>query len=89
MVELFYSNQDGIIRMTHENCPLELLMNGSDGCDGFLIFADNDVFEIVEYIEGGESSFTTKVLSKSKNSESDFINVNEFFYFIEKMVDKC
>lgn len=87
MVKLFYSYQDGSVYVLHEHCPLELLMDEHTGGDGLLIFASKGVFEIVEYIDGAESGFTTRVMPKVKKQPSDFIcdtdkRINYFFDFI-------
>ena len=95
MVKLFYSYQDGSVYVLHKHCPLDLLMKEHTGGDGLLIFACKGVFEIVEYIDGVESGFTTRVAPKVKKPESDCMYemdccVNEFFDFIDRMVDnKC
>lgn len=93
MVKLFYSYQDGTMYMLHEHCPLELLMKEHTGGDGLLIYAGKGVFEIVEYIDGVESGFTTRVTPKVKKSESDCMHemdccVSEFFDFIDGMMEK-
>lgn len=93
MVKLFYSYHDGSVYMLHEHCPLELLMKEHTGGDGLLIYASKDVFEIVEYIDGVESGFTTRVTPKVKKSASDYMHemdcyVNEFFDFIDGMMEK-
>lgn len=70
--------------MLHEHCPLELLMEEHTGGDGLLIFADKRVFEIVEYIDGVESGFTTRLVPKVKEPVDGFMCdmdkcINEFF----------
>lgn len=95
MVKLFYSYHDGSVYVLHKHCSLELLMKEQTGGDGLLIFASKGVFEIVEYIDGVESGFTTRVMPKVKKSASDFMYemdccVNEFFDFVDRMVEnKC
>lgn len=95
MVKLFYSYQDGSVYMLHKHCPLELLMEEHTGGDGLLILASKSAFEIVEYSNGVESGFTTRVTPKVKKSASDFMYemdccINEFFDFVDRMVEnKC
>lgn len=95
MVKLFYSYQDGSMYMLNKHCPLELLMEEHTGGDGLLIYASKGVFEIVEYIDGIESGFTTRVTTKVRKSASDSMCemdscVNKFFDFVERMVEsKC
>lgn len=95
MVKLFYSYHDGSVYMLHEHCTLELLMEEHSGGDGLLIFADKKVFEIVEYIDGVESGFTTRLVPKVKEPVNGFMYdmdkcINEFFdsiYIIAE--EKC
>lgn len=95
MVKLFYSYHDGSVYMLHEHCTLELLMEEHSGGDGLLIFADKKVFEIVEYIDGVESGFTTGLGHKVKEPVNGFMRdmdkcINEFFdsiYIIAE--EKC
>lgn len=95
MVKLFYSYHDGSVYMLHEHCTLELLMEEHSGGDGLLIFADKKVFEIVEYIDGVESGFTTRLVHKVKEPVNGFMCdmdkcINEFFdsiYIIAE--EKC
>lgn len=48
--------------MLHKHCPLELLMDEQIiGGDGLLIYASEEAFEIVEYMNGKETGYTTKV----------------------------
>lgn len=95
MVKLFYSYHDGSMYMLHKHCPLELLMKEHTGGDGLLIFASKYAFEIVEYTDGVESGFTTRVTPKVKKSTSDYMHemeccVNEFFDFVDRMMEnKC
>lgn len=95
MVKLFYSYHDGSVYMLHEHCTLELLMEEHSGGDGLLIFADKKVFEIVEYIDGVESGFTTRLVPKVKEPVNGYMCdmdkcINEFFdsiYIIAE--EKC
>lgn len=64
MVRMFYSYQDGDVYFITKKCGLELLMDEQAGDNGLLIIADEDVFEIVEYLNGVESGFTTKIRAK-------------------------
>ena len=87
MVKLFYSYQDGSVYVLHRHCPLELLMEEHTGGDGLLIFACKGVFEIVEYIDGIESGFRTRLMPKVKKPLSGFTcdmdeRINEFFDYI-------
>lgn len=66
MSRLFYSYRDGEVYILHKRCPLELLMDEQAG-DGLLIYAGKELFEIIEYMDGKESGFTTRV--KPKTSE--------------------
>lgn len=66
MGRLFYSYRDGEVYILHKRCPLELLMDEQAG-DGLLIYASKELFEIIEYMDGKESGFTTRV--KPKTSE--------------------
>lgn len=62
MTKLFYSYRDGQVYMLHKYCPLELLMDEQiSGGDGLLIYANEVAFEIVEYMNGKETGYTTKV----------------------------
>ena len=62
MTMLFYSYRDGQVYMLHKYCPLELLMDEQiSGGSGLLIYASEEAFEIVEYMYGKESGYTTKV----------------------------
>lgn len=67
MGKLFYSYRDGEVYILHKCCPLELLMEEQAGGDGLLMYASKELFEIVEYMDGKESGFTTRV--KPKTSE--------------------
>lgn len=67
MGKLFYSYRDGEVYFLHKRCPLELLMDEQAGGNGLLICASKELFEIVEYMDGEESGFTTRV--KPKTSE--------------------
>lgn len=66
MSRLFYSYRDGEVYILHKRCPLELFMDEQAG-DGLLIYASKELFEIIEYMDGKESGFTTRV--KPKTSE--------------------
>lgn len=94
MVKLFYSYNDGSVYVPHKECPLELLMKEQAGTDGLLIFASRDVFEIVEYIDGEESGFTTRIKPNYRKSQSGLFaemdkNVNEFFTVLEGIRASC
>lgn len=60
MTKLFYSYRDGQVYMLHKYCPLELLMDEQiSGGGGLLIYASEEAFEIVEYMNGKETGYTT------------------------------
>lgn len=95
MVELFYSYRDGEVHMLHKRCPLELLMDEQAGGDGLLIYASKELFEIVEYMDGKESGFTTRVKPKTREPLSGIMfdmdkAVNEFFDYVSTVIgEKC
>lgn len=74
MVKMFYSYNDGNVYLLHEHCPLELLMEEHAGGDGLLIFAWKRLFEIVEYIDGVESGFATRLKHKVKEPVNGFMS---------------
>lgn len=66
MTKLFYSYRDGQVYMLNKYCPLELLMDKKiSGGNGLLIYASEEAFEIVEYMNGKETGYTTKVLPRT------------------------
>lgn len=95
MVKMFYSYNDGNVYMLHEHCPLELLMEEHTGGDGLLILASKKALEIVEYIDGVESGFTTRVMPKVKEPMNGLMRdmdkrINEFFDYIATIAEeKC
>lgn len=95
MVKMFYSYNDGNVYMLHEHCPLELLMEEHTGGDGLLMLASKKVFETVEYIDGVESGFTTRVMPKVKEPVNGLMRdmdkrINEFFDCIVTIAEeKC
>lgn len=95
MVKLFYSYRDGEIYLLHKRCPLELLMDEQAGGDGLLIYASKELFEIVEYMDGKESGFTTMVKPKTSEPLSGTMfdmdkAVNEFFDYVSTVIgEKC
>lgn len=95
MVKMFYSYNDGNVYMLHEHCPLGLLMEEHTGGDGLLMLASKKVFEIVEYIDGVESGFTTRVMPKVKEPVNGVMRdmdkcINEFFdYIVAIAEEKC
>lgn len=95
MARLFYSYRDGEVYILHKLCPLELLMDEQAGGDGLMIYASKEVFEIVEYMDGNESGFTTRVKPKTSEPLSGTMfdmdkAVNEFFEHVSKVtVEKC
>ena len=95
MARLFYSYRDGEVYILHKRCPLELLMDEQAGGDGLLIYASKELFEIIEYMNGKESGFTTRVKPKTSepligimfDMDSD---VNEFFEHVSTVTgEKC
>lgn len=95
MVKMFYSYNDGNVYMLHEHCPLELLMEKHTGGYGLLILASKKALEIVEYIDGVESGFTTRVMPKVKEPVNGLMRdmdkrINEFFDYIAIIAEeKC
>lgn len=95
MVKLFYSYRDGDIYLLHKRCPLELLMDEQAGGDGLLIYASKELFEIVEYMDGKESGFTTRVKPKTSEPLSGTMSdmdkaVNVFFNYVSTVTgEKC
>lgn len=95
MVKLFYSYRDGEIYLLHKRCPLKLLMDEQAGGDGLLIYASKELFEIVEYMDGKESGFTTRVKPKTSEPLSGTMfdmdkAVNEFFDYVSTVIgEKC
>lgn len=95
MAKLFYSYRDGEVYMLHKRCPLELLMDEQAGGDGLLIYASKELLEIVEYMNGKESGFTTRVKPKTSEPLSGIMydmdkTVNEFFDYVSTVMgEKC
>lgn len=91
MVKLFYSYRDGEIYLLHKRCPLDEQAGG----DGLLIYASKELFEIVEYMDGKESGFTTRVKPKTSEPLSGTMfdmdkAVNEFFDYVSTIIgEKC
>ena len=73
MARLFYSYRDGEVYILHKCCPLELLMDEQAGGNGLLICASKELFEIVEYMDGKESGFTTRVKPKTSEPLSEIM----------------
>ena len=93
MVKLFYSYRDGEVYILRRCCPLELLMDEQAGGDGLLIYASKELFEIVEYMDGKESGFTTRVKPKTSEPLSGIMfdmdrDVNEFFEYVSTVTGK-
>lgn len=91
MVKLFYSYRDGEIYLLHKRCTLELLMDEQAGGDGLLIYAGKELFEIVEYMDGKESGFTTRVKPKTSEPLSGTMfdmdkAVNEFLDYVSTVI---
>lgn len=95
MVKLFYSYRDGEIYLLHKHCPLELLMDEQASGDGLLIYASKELFEIVEYMDGKESGFTTRVKPKTSEPLSGTMfdmdkAINKFFDYVSTVIgEKC
>lgn len=93
MGKLFYSYRDGEVYILHKSCPLELLMDEQAGGDGLLIYASKELFEIVEYMDGKESSFTLVVNPKTSEPLSGIMfdmdkAANEFFEHVSTVTGK-
>ena len=93
MGKLFYSYRDGEVYILHKCCPLELLMEEQAGGDGLLIHASKELFEIIEYMGGEESGFTTRVKPKTSEPLSGIMfdmdkDVNEFFEYVSTVMGK-
>lgn len=93
MGKLFYSYRDGEVYILHKCCPLELLMEEQAGGDGLMIYASKEVFEIVEYMDGNESGFTTRVKPKTSEPLSGIMfdmdrDANEFFEYVSTVMGK-
>lgn len=95
MGKLFYSYRDGEVYILHKCCPLELLMEEQAGGDGLLIHASKALFEIIEYMDGKESGFTTRVKPKTSEPLSGIIfymdsDVNESLEYVSTVTgEKC
>ena len=95
MGKLFYSYRDGEVYILHKRCPLELLMEEQAGGDGLLMYAGKELFEIIEYMDGKESGFTTRVKPKTSEPLSGIMfdmdrDVNEFFVYVLTVTgEKC
>lgn len=93
MGKLFYSYRDGEVYILHKCCPLELLMEEQSGGDGLLMYASKELFEIIEYMGGKESGFTTRVKPKTSEPLSGIMfdmdkDVNEFFEHVSTVMGK-
>lgn len=93
MGKLFYSYRDGEVYILHKCCPLELLMDEQAGGDGLLIYASKELFEIIEYMDGEESGFTTRVKPKTSKPLSEIMfdmdkDMNEFFEYVSTVTGK-
>ena len=93
MGKLFYSYRDGEVYILHKCCPLELLMEEQAGGDGLLMYASKELFEIIEYMDGKESGFTTRVKPKTSEPLSEIMcdmdkDVNEFFEYVSTVMGK-
>lgn len=93
MGKLFYSYRDGEVYILHKSCPLELLMEEQAGGDGLLMYASKELFEIIEYMDGKESGFTTRIKPKTSEPLSGIMfdmdrDVNEFFEYVSTVMGK-
>ena len=89
MVKLFYSYRNGEVYILHKRCLLGQLMDEKAGGDGLMIYASKEVFEIVEYMDGNESGFTTRVKPKTSEPLFDMDKaVNEFFEHVSTVMGK-
>lgn len=95
MGKLFYSYRDGEVYILHKCCPLELLMEEQAGGDGLLMHASKELFEIIEYMDGKESGFTTRIKPKTSEPLSGIMcdmdkDVNEFLEYVSTVMGtKC
>ena len=95
MGKLFYSYRDGEVYILHKCCPLELLMDEQAGGDGLLIYASKELFEIIEYMDGKESGFTTRIKPKTSEPLSGIMfdmdrDVNELLEYVSTVTgEKC
>lgn len=64
---IYCSFSDGDIYVLQDNSDLKTLMDEQAGYNGVLISVSKGLFEMVEYVDGEESGFTTRV--KPKTSE--------------------
>lgn len=92
---IYCSFSDGDIYVLQDNCDLKTLMDEQAGNNGVLISVSKGLFEMVEYVDGEESGFTTRV--KPKTSEP-LIGImfdmdkaaNEFFEYVSTVTgEKC
>lgn len=93
MGKLFYSYRDGEVYILHKCCPLELLMEEQAGGDGLLMYASKELFEIIEYMDGKESGFTTRVKPKLSGNQRTVMfdmdkDLNEFFEYVSTVTGK-
>lgn len=93
MGKLFYSYRDGEVYILHKRCPLELLMEEQAGGDGLLMYASKELFEIIEYMDGKESGFTTRVKPKTSEPLSEIMfdmdkAANEIFEYVSTVMGK-
>lgn len=93
MGKLFYSYRDGEVYILHKCCPLELLMEEQAGGDGLLMHASKELFEIIEYMDGKESGFTTRVKPKTSEPFSGIMSdldkdMYEFFEYVSTVTGK-
>ena len=78
MTRIYCSFSDGNIYVLHKNCDLKTLMDEQAGYDGILICVSKGLFEMVEYVNGKETGFTTKAVTVENN-------INDF----ERTVASC
>ena len=84
MAKIYCSFSDGDIYVLHDNCDLKTLMDEQAGYNGVLICVSKGVFEMVEYVDGEESGFTTRVNPKTSKTVA-VANIND----LEKAVASC
>lgn len=95
MAKIYCSFSDGEIYVLHDNCDLKTLMDEQAGGDGILIRVSKGLFEMVEYVDGKETSFTTRVNSKTSKPLSGIMfdmdkAENDFFEYISTVTgEKC
>lgn len=74
---IYCSFSDGNTYVLQDNSDLKTLMDEQAGYNGVLISVSKGLFEMVEYVDGEETIFTTKTVAVA--------NIND----LEKAVASC